>query len=68
MAGDDGIIVVVGGVRVRRDEATALGIVIPDAVASPVPAPQTVEDDEDGDEPKRKSRTPANKGRRAANK
>lgn len=58
MAGDD-VTVVVGGVRVRRDEAAALGIKLPGAAA---PAPETT-DDEKKPAP-RKSRTPANKQRK----
>lgn len=62
--------VVVNGVRVRRDEAAALGIKIPGAAAS-VPAPETSDDDEQTKTKPapRKARTPANKQRRnVANK
>lgn len=63
MRHDDGLMVVVGGVRVRRDEAGALGLKIPSA---PAPAPE-ITDDEPTDPKKpagRKARTPANKQRR----
>ena len=63
MAGDD-VTVVVDGVRVRRDEAAALGIKVPGAAA---PAPEPADDptaDEDKPAP-RKSRTPANKQRKS---
>lgn len=63
MWGDGDQIVVVDGVRVRRDEAGALGITIPGASA---PAPETVadEDTEPAKPARGKSRTPANKQRR----
>ena len=54
MAGDD-VTVVVDGVRVRRDEAAALGIKVPGAAA---PAPEPADDptaDEDKPAPDRKS-------------
>lgn len=61
MRHDDGLMVVVGGVRVRRDEAGALGVKVPSA---PAPAPE-ITDDEPKDKPAaRKARTPANKQRR----
>ena len=58
----DDVMVVVDGVRVRRDEAAALGIKLPSAAA---PAPETTDDDAAKDKPApRKSRTPANKQRK----
>ncbi|GAA1333112.1 hypothetical protein GCM10009592_26570 [Brachybacterium rhamnosum] len=63
MAGDD-VMVVVDGVRVRRDEADALGIKVPGASA-PAPAPET---DDDAKRPARKQRTVPNKQRTASNK
>lgn len=65
MAGDD-VTVVVNGIRVRRDEAAALGIELPGATA---PAPETTGDDEASDKPAaRKARRPANKQRTPTNK
>ena len=64
MAGDD-VMVVVDGVRVRRDEAAALGIKVPGASA-PAPAPENADDD--AKRPARKQRTVPNKQRTASNK
>ncbi|HEX7352493.1 hypothetical protein [Brachybacterium sp.] len=68
MAGDD-VTVVVNGIRVRRDEAAALGIKLP-GVAAPAPETAADEDEKTEDKPAaRKARTPANKQRRTvANK
>lgn len=57
MLGDDSVMVVVDGVRVRRDEAERLGISLA--------APSAPGDDE---KPKQKRRTPPNKARTPANK
>lgn len=65
MAGDD-VIVVVDGVRVRRDEASALGITVPGADA-PAPPPENTDDGETK-RPARKQRTVPNKQRTASNK
>lgn len=63
MRRDDDVMVVVDGVRVRRDEADALGIKVPSA---PAPAPATTDDDSTEQKPApRKSRTPANKQRKS---
>lgn len=64
MLGNPDVIAVVDGVRVRRDEAAALGITIPDAAA---PAPADGEDTAP-EKPTRKARTPANKARTPSNK
>lgn len=64
MAGDD-VTVVVGGVRVRRDEAAALGIEVPGAAA---PAPEPVDDEPKKKPAPRKSRAVPNKSRTVSDK
>lgn len=58
--------VIVDGVRVRVDEAAALGITIPGAAAPS--APETDDKPADDKPAPAKSRTPANKQRRVSDK